>query len=118
MARQRYCRRLARYRNTLRVSADPVAKPAADTRAESRGSRPSNEPAIDDDRVGALFRHPKRSEQFLGVHLLFTAPAGTSALCDQIANGPFRNLYTLGRRNGDRLARLFLRHPGFPQASE
>src|ERR1700730_11103233 len=41
MARQRYCRRLARYRNTLRVSADPVAKPAADTRAESRGSRPS-----------------------------------------------------------------------------
>ena len=42
MARQRYCRRLARYRNTLRVSADPVAKPAAHTRAESRGSRPSN----------------------------------------------------------------------------
>src|SRR5438105_9580768 len=41
MARQRYCRRLARYRNTLRVSANPVAKPAADTRAESRGSRPS-----------------------------------------------------------------------------
>ena len=41
MARQRYCRRLARYRNTLRVSADPVAKPAAHTRAESRGSRPS-----------------------------------------------------------------------------
>ena len=39
MARQRYCRRLARYRNTLRVSADPVAKPAAHTRAESRGSR-------------------------------------------------------------------------------
>src|SRR5271165_516364 len=35
MARQRYCRRLARYRNTLRVSADPVAKPAADTRAEA-----------------------------------------------------------------------------------
>src|SRR5690242_18268844 len=28
MARQRYCRQLARYRNTLRVSADPVAKPA------------------------------------------------------------------------------------------
>src|SRR6184192_3232547 len=41
MARQRYCRRLARYRNTLRVSADPVAKPTAHTRAESRGSRPS-----------------------------------------------------------------------------
>jgi hypothetical protein len=41
IARQRYCRRLARYRNTLRVSADPVAKPAAHTRAESRGSRPS-----------------------------------------------------------------------------
>ena len=36
MARQRYCRRLPRYRNTLRVSADPVAKPAAQTRAESR----------------------------------------------------------------------------------
>src|SRR6202022_359372 len=36
MARQRYCRRLRRYRNTLRVSADPVAKPAAQTRAESR----------------------------------------------------------------------------------
>src|SRR5580704_14892782 len=29
MARQRYCRRLTRYRNTLRVSADPLAKPAA-----------------------------------------------------------------------------------------
>src|SRR6478672_8783406 len=41
LARQRYCRRLARYRNTLRVSADPVANPAAHTRAESRGSRPS-----------------------------------------------------------------------------
>src|SRR6516165_7488748 len=39
MARQRYCRRLARYRHTLRVSADPAAKPAAHTRAESRGSR-------------------------------------------------------------------------------
>src|ERR1700732_5382048 len=36
MARQRYCRRLTRYRNTLRVSADPVGKPAAQTRAESR----------------------------------------------------------------------------------
>src|SRR6202035_614247 len=36
MARQRYCRRLTRYRNTLRVSADLVAKPAAQTRAESR----------------------------------------------------------------------------------
>ena len=41
MARQRYCRRLARYRHTLRVSADPLAKPAAHTRAESRGSRPT-----------------------------------------------------------------------------
>src|ERR1700722_761746 len=41
MARQRYCRRLARYRNTLRVSADPVAKPAAHTRAESRAFRRS-----------------------------------------------------------------------------
>jgi hypothetical protein len=35
MARQRYCRRLLRYRNNLRVSADLVAKPAAHTRAES-----------------------------------------------------------------------------------
>src|SRR4029077_9582824 len=41
MARQRYCRRLARSCNTLHVSADPVAKPAAHTRAESRGSGPS-----------------------------------------------------------------------------
>jgi hypothetical protein len=41
MARQRYCRQLTRYRNTLRVSADLVAEPAAHTRAESRGSRPS-----------------------------------------------------------------------------
>jgi len=41
MARQRYCRRLARSCNTLRVSADPIAKPAAHSRAESRGSRPS-----------------------------------------------------------------------------
>ncbi|HKM70364.1 MAG TPA: hypothetical protein VJX94_09945, partial [Stellaceae bacterium] len=38
MARQRYCRRLARHRRALRVSADPLAKPAAHTRAESRGS--------------------------------------------------------------------------------
>ena len=38
MARQRYCRRLARHRHALRVSADPLAKPAAHTRAESRGS--------------------------------------------------------------------------------
>jgi hypothetical protein len=29
--------------NALRVAADPVAKPAAHTRAESRGSRPSKE---------------------------------------------------------------------------
>src|SRR5262249_54333097 len=41
MARQRYCRRLVRSRNTLRVSADPVARPAAHTRAESRGFRPT-----------------------------------------------------------------------------
>jgi predicted dithiol-disulfide oxidoreductase (DUF899 family) len=41
MARQRYCRRLARYQNTVRVSADLVAKRAAHTRAESRGSRRS-----------------------------------------------------------------------------
>ena len=41
MARQRYCRRLARYRNTRSVSADPGAKPAAHTRAESRGFGPS-----------------------------------------------------------------------------
>ena len=41
MARQRHCRRLARYGNTRSVSADPVAKPAAHTRAESRGSGPS-----------------------------------------------------------------------------
>src|SRR5438876_6524293 len=34
------CRRLTRSCNTLRVSADPVAKPAAPSRAESRGSRP------------------------------------------------------------------------------
>ena len=33
-------RRIQLGRNTLRVSADPIAKPAADTRAESRGSRP------------------------------------------------------------------------------
>ena len=36
MAQQRYYRRLARIGKTLRVSADPVAKPAALTRAESR----------------------------------------------------------------------------------
>src|SRR6202035_5223062 len=36
MSRQRYCPRLTRYRNTLRVSADPLAKPAAQTRTESR----------------------------------------------------------------------------------
>jgi hypothetical protein len=38
MARQRYCHRLLRYRNTLRVSADLAATAAALTRAESRGS--------------------------------------------------------------------------------
>src|SRR5438132_12245979 len=41
MARQRYCRRLARYRNTRSVTADPGTKPAAHTRAESRGFGPS-----------------------------------------------------------------------------
>ena len=35
-ARQRHCRPLARYRKHPGVSADPVAKPAAQTRAESR----------------------------------------------------------------------------------
>src|SRR5271165_5801820 len=34
MARQRYCRRLARHRHALRVSADPLAKPAAHTRGK------------------------------------------------------------------------------------
>src|SRR5262249_25050960 len=38
MARQRYCHRLLRYRNTLRVSADLGATAAALTRAKSRGS--------------------------------------------------------------------------------
>src|SRR5215472_5722762 len=38
MARQRYCRRLSRYRNTLHVSADLGAPAAALTRAETRGS--------------------------------------------------------------------------------
>jgi hypothetical protein len=41
LAWQRYCRRLARYRNTWRVSAYPVAKPAGHTRAESRDCRPT-----------------------------------------------------------------------------
>ena len=35
-ARQRYCRQLVRYRKNPSVSADPTAKPAAQTRAESR----------------------------------------------------------------------------------
>jgi hypothetical protein len=43
MARQRYCRRLARYRNTLSISADAVAKPAGHTRAESRDCRPTKD---------------------------------------------------------------------------
>ena len=38
MARQRYCHRLARSRNTLRVSADPGAEPTAHSRAESPSS--------------------------------------------------------------------------------
>ena len=41
MARQRYCRRLARNGKPGASLADPVAKPAAQTRAESGGSRPS-----------------------------------------------------------------------------
>src|ERR1700730_10468403 len=36
IARQRYCRRLTRYRITQRVSADPIGKPAAQTPAGSR----------------------------------------------------------------------------------
>ena len=40
-AGQRHCRRLALYRNTLRVSPVPAVKPVAHTRAESPGSRPS-----------------------------------------------------------------------------
>ena len=70
MARQRYCRRLARYRNTLRVSADPVAKPAAHTRAESRGSRPSKADAGERRTVcwrevdsNFRFRHPHHAAQ-------------------------------------------------------
>ena len=37
MARQSYCRRLAQHRHALRVSADPLAKPAAHTRAGKPG---------------------------------------------------------------------------------
>jgi hypothetical protein len=52
----RYCRRLPRYRNTLRVSADPVAKPAAHTRAESRGSGPAK--AASSERRTLRWRKP------------------------------------------------------------
>src|SRR5437660_486410 len=64
IARQRYCRRLARYRNTLRVSADPVAKPAADTRAESRGSRPSK--ADTGERRTVCWRGMDSNRQYRG----------------------------------------------------
>jgi hypothetical protein len=63
MARQRYFRRLARYRNTLRVSADPVAKPAAHTRAESRGSRPSK--AAAGERLTVCWREPDSNPRSL-----------------------------------------------------
>src|SRR5438270_830231 len=45
MARQRYCRRLVQNPYTRRVSADPLAQPAAHTRAEGRGFRPTKESA-------------------------------------------------------------------------
>jgi hypothetical protein len=40
MGRQRYCPPAGAQWRAWRVSADPVAKPAAQTRAEKRGSRP------------------------------------------------------------------------------
>src|SRR6516165_9802218 len=63
MARQRYCRRLVRYRHTLRVSADQVAKPAAHTRAESRGSRPTK--ADSDERRTLRWREMDSNHRFL-----------------------------------------------------
>jgi hypothetical protein len=41
IARQRYCCRLAQNPSTRRVSADPLAQPAAHSRAEGRGFRPT-----------------------------------------------------------------------------
>jgi len=72
MARHRYCRRLLRYRNNLRVSADLVAKPAAHTRAESRGSRPSKADA--GERRTLCWREPDSNHRFR----LRYSPSGSS----------------------------------------
>jgi len=64
MARQRYCRRLARYRNTRSVSADPGAKPAAHTRAESRGFGPSKVDAA--ERQTLCWREQDSNHRFRG----------------------------------------------------
>src|SRR5258708_35250634 len=72
MARQRHCRRLARYRNTRSVSADPVAKPAAHTRAESRGSGPSKVDAA--ERQTLRWREPDSNHRFR----LRYSPSGSS----------------------------------------
>src|SRR5438132_8512791 len=83
MARQRYCRRLARYRNTRSVSADPGTKPAAHTRAESRGFGPSKVDAAERQtlrwREGDSNRRslPKK-RRFSEQHPLYLSPCGST----------------------------------------
>jgi hypothetical protein len=69
MARQRYCPVGAIWK-ALRVSADPVAKPAAHTRAESRGSGPSKADAAERQtlrwrKTASNCRSPPKTEAFL-----------------------------------------------------
>jgi hypothetical protein len=97
MARQRYCRRLLRYRNNLRVSADPVAKPAAHTRAESRGSPRTR--AAWGERQTRRWRKPDSNHQSRVTRARFqTASFPSADFSSQEIVGAKRNLYGQGRR--------------------
>jgi len=80
MARQRYCRRLARIGKPC-ASADRVAKPAAHTRAGSRGSRPSNADAA--ERLTLCWREQDSNPRSLRL-LSAQVPAGMTPACGEI----------------------------------
>jgi hypothetical protein len=119
MAGQRYCRRLARYRNTLRVSADPVAKPAAHTRAESRGSRPSK--AAAGERQTRRWREPD-SNRRSPVYGELGAPAPRATRPTRHREAPERRSFASTssaggvRHAGDQAEQVVERRPGMPPA--
>ena len=83
MARQRYCRRLTRYRNTRGVSADPVAKPAAQTRAESRVLDLRNDDGLEELRRELI--DLKRLAADVDGELLVWGPDGRAARPEPMA---------------------------------